>query len=193
MNRFDTVKRAIVGVTVATSLSLASIPGAHAQQPLARAMLMHIQAQIVGVDAATNSVTLRGPRGNVAVMEVRPEVADVSKLRVGDTVDIAYQNAILVRAEKIQTSGIRSRVETEVTRPASDGVVTTARKVEVVATVQKIDRKHHKVTLRGPDRTEEFDVVPDVSLDGLKVGDSINAVFLAAAAAAVTRDGVEVK
>lgn len=155
--------------------------------------VVHVQARIVKIDADSNSVTLLGPRGNVAVVEVDPQVADVKKLQIGDRVEIAYRNAMLIGADKVATKGIRERIESQVTQPASGGVVAAAKRVEIIATVQKIDRKHRKVTLRGPDRTETLDVGPDVSLDKLKVGDSVHAVFIAAAAASVSRGGTEVK
>ncbi|MGF6602502.1 Cu/Ag efflux protein CusF [Paraburkholderia sp. GAS448] len=163
------------------------------QQVIGAAALAHVQARVIGIEPDSNSVTLRGPRGNVAVIEVNPEVADVKKLQIGDVVDIAYKNAILIGVDKVATSGIRERIDTETAMPASGGVVATARRVEVLATVQKIDRKHRQVTLRGPTRTEVLDVAPDVSLDNLKVGDSVRAVFVAAAAAQVSRDGADVK
>ncbi|MDR5740188.1 hypothetical protein [Caballeronia sp. LZ016] len=156
------------------------------------AVLARVQAQVTSIDTATNSVFLRGPRGNVVEVEVNPEVADVSKLQVGDVINIAYKNAILISADKIDTKGVRERIETSVTQPASDGTVATARRVEVVATVQKIDRRNRQITLRGPRETAVFDVVPDVSLDNLKVGDSVRAVIVVAAAASLARDGSEV-
>jgi Cu/Ag efflux protein CusF len=59
--------------------------------------------------------------------------------------------------------------------------------------VQKIDRKHRTITLRGPTRTETLDVAPEIALDKLKVGDSVRAVFVTAVAASVARDGVDLK
>jgi Cu/Ag efflux protein CusF len=59
--------------------------------------------------------------------------------------------------------------------------------------VQRIDRKHRTITLRGPTRTETLDVSPDVALDQIKVGDSVRAVFVTAIAASVARNGEDVK
>jgi Cu/Ag efflux protein CusF len=164
-----------------------------APQVVGAAALLRVQARVVEIDPASNSVTLRGPRGNLAVIDVNPAVADVKKLRVGDIVSIAYQKAVLIGVDKLATSGIRSRLDTQLAQPASGGVVASARRVEVVATVQKVDRKRRTVTLRGPTRTETLDVAPDISLDDIKVGNSVRAVFVAAAAASVSRDGEEVK
>ena len=186
-------------IPIALAFLLAAAYPAVAQQPasvpqaVGAAALLHVQARVVEIDPASNSVTLRGPRGNLAVFDVNPQVADVKKLHVGDIVNIAYQKAVLIGVDKLATSGIRQRIDTELAQPASGGVVASARRVEVVATVQKIDRKQHTVTLRGPTRTETLDVAPHVSLAGLKVGDSVRAVFISAAAASVSRDGAELK
>ncbi len=194
LKRTTAIKAAVllsVALAYPTFAQEASSPAA--QKAIGAAALAHVQASVIGIDAAANSVTLRGPRGNVAVVEVNPEVADVKKLQVGDKVDIAYRNAILLSVDKAASKGIRERIETEAAVPASGGVVASARRVEVLATVQKIDRKKRLVTLRGPNRTEVLEVSPDVPLDKLKVGDTIRAVFVSAAAAAVTRDGNTVK
>lgn len=157
------------------------------------AALVHVQARVVEIEPDSNSVTLQGPRGYLSEVGVNPEVADVKKLRVGDIVDIAYRKALLIGVDKLDKSGIRSRLDTQIAQPASDGVIAAARRVEVVATVQKIDRKHRTITLRGPTRTETLDVAPDIPIDDVKVGDSVRAVFVGAVAAAVSRDGADVK
>ena len=188
-------------VTVALTLLFASAAPALAQQaasavatgPVGGALLLHIQAQVVAIEPDTNSVTLRGPKGNLAVLDVNPAVADVKKLQVGDVVNIAYHKAVLIGVDKLAARGIRQRIDTSIAQPASDGVVAAAHRVEVVATVQKIDRKHHTITLRGPTRTETLDVAPEIALDKIKVGDSVRAVFVTAAAASVARDGVDLK
>ena len=188
-------------VTAALTLLFASAAPALAQQaasavvtgPVGGALLLHIQAQVVAIEPDSNSVTLRGPQGNLAVLDVNPAVADVKKLQVGDVVNIAYHKAVLIGVDKLAARGFRQRIDTELAQPASDGVVAAAHRVEVVATVQKIDRKHRTITLRGPTRTETLDVAPEIALDKLKVGDSVRAVFVTAVAASVARDGVDLK
>jgi len=146
-------------------------------------------AKVVSIDAANNAVTLRGARGKQVTVTVDPTVGDVSKLKPGDEVKILYKEALLLRADKVATRGIRSRVDTVATTPASGGVAATARSVQVVATVEKIDRKSRKIALRGPNRTVVVVAPPDVPLESIKVGDSIRADFVGATAVQVTRGG----
>ncbi|MFM0687670.1 copper-binding protein [Paraburkholderia strydomiana] len=158
-------------------------------QPADAGALRHLQARITGVDLSHNSVTLRDTRGEMAVIEVSPDVTALKEFQLGDTVKIAYKNAILTHVAKSASSGIRERIETEVVQPRQDGEASSTQSVELLATVLKIDRKKRLVTLRGPTLTEEFDVAPDCSLDGLKIGDSVRAKFVSVRATSVERVG----
>jgi len=118
---------------------------------------------------------------------VSQQVAGFDQLKIGDRVDVLYKNALLVKADKVTGAdkGIRARVDTQVYAPASGGFE-SARQIEVLATVQKIDHKKRLVTLRGAYQTQTLEVGPDVDLKGVKVGDTIHAVFVSAAAVQVT-------
>lgn len=171
---------------------------AHAQDTLANSAQdvvsavqpVHIQAKIVAIDTASRTVTLQGPNGRTAMILVSDEVPGFDKLKVGDNVDAEYKNALLVTAEKVKGAdkGIRERVDTQVYQPASGGYQ-TAKQIEVLATVQKIDRKKRMVTLRGAYQTQTLDVGPDIDLKSLKVGDTVHAVFVSAAAVKITPSG----
>jgi Cu/Ag efflux protein CusF len=173
----------------------ASAPDAAASAPVGLLQVGEVQtvAHVVSVDAANNAVTLSIPHRGQVTVAVDPAVANVSKLAPGDQVNMLYRDALLLRADKVDTKGIRARVETTATTPASDGIAATARSVQVVATVQKIDRKHRKVTLRGPTRTVVVNVPNDVPIEKLKVGDSIRADYVGATAVEVMRNGARVE
>ncbi|MGF6483924.1 MULTISPECIES: copper-binding protein [Paraburkholderia] len=188
-----TVALAVLVAAAGSAFAQDNAASAPEQRAIGAAALLHVQARVVAIDPATNSVTLRGPHGGDETFDVNPQAADVSKLHIGDIVTIAYKKALLVGVDKLAPSGIRQRIDTEVTQPAANGVVASARRVEVVATVRKIDRKQRTITLRGPSRTETLDVAPDIPLDKLKVGDSVRAVFVSAIAASVSRNGSDVK
>ncbi|MGF6289804.1 Cu/Ag efflux protein CusF [Paraburkholderia youngii] len=188
-----TVALAVLVAAAGSAFAQDNAASAPEQRAIGAAALLHVQARVVAIDPATNSVTLRGPHGGDETFDVNPQAADVSKLHIGDMVTIAYKKALLVGVDKLAPSGIRQRIDTEVTQPAANGVVASARRVEVVATVRKIDRKQRTITLRGPSRTETLDVAPDIPLDKLKVGDSVRAVFVSAIAASVSRNGSDVK
>ena len=148
---------------------------------------VHVKAEIVGIDPGMRTVTLQGPAGHVIAVMVSHQVAGFEKLKVGDQVDVLYKNALLVKADKVSggNNGIRSRVDTQVYATASGGFE-SARQIEVLATVQKIDHKKGLVTLRGAAQTQTLQVGPDVDLKDVKVGDMVHAVFVSAAAVQIT-------
>lgn len=180
----------ILGIAAAQPAIAQDALASAAQAVVANAEPVHVKAQIVGIDRAAHVVTLRGPRGNELDVAIGPQVGNFDQLNVGDTVDVLYKNALLVMAEKVtgKDSGIRKRVDTSVYVPASSGY-SSARQVEVQATVQHIDRKKHEVTLRGAYQTVTLDATPDVDLKDLKVGDTVHAVFVSAYATQVTPAG----
>ena len=151
------------------------------------------KAQVVGIDTASNSVALQGESGKIVNVAVNPDVADVGKLKLGDTVNIRYENALLVRATKVKSNGIRGRIDETAAVPEANGSTATARRVQVIATVQKVDQKHRTITIRGPYKTDTLHVGPDVSLKDIKTGDSVRAEFVEATAVLVTRDGAPIK
>jgi hypothetical protein len=148
---------------------------------------VHVVAEIVGIDPGMRTLTLKGPAGNAVDVLVSQQVAGFDKLQVGDRVDVLYKNALLVKAEKVSgaNNGIRERVDTQVYAPASGGFE-SARQIEVLATVQKVDRTKRLVTLRGARQTQILEAGPDVDLKAVKVGDTIHAVFVSAAVVQIT-------
>jgi hypothetical protein len=158
------------------------------QTALGSADVVHAQVRVAAINPTTNTVTVRSSRGALADVDVNPAIADVGRLRVGDRLNVAYQQAILVHVDKLATKGLRERVETTVAIPASAGFVSSAHRVRVVATVEKIDRKSRMVTLRGPRHRQMLRASNAIALDELKVGDSVRAEFVSAAAVELVRD-----
>ncbi|AXF10258.1 hypothetical protein SCB29_01045 [Paraburkholderia sp. SIMBA_055] len=188
------MKSATIAAALAAAMLAAAQPAwaqdamASAAQDIVSAVQpVHLKATIVGIDPGSRALTLKGAGGNVVVVLVGQQVAGFEKLRVGDRVDALYKNALLVKADRVdgKGKGIRERVDTQVYAPASGGFE-SARQVEVLATVQKIDRKRRLVTLRGAYQTQTLEAGPQVDLTGVKVGDTIHAVFVSAAAVEVT-------
>lgn len=188
------MKSATIAAALAAAMLAAAQPAwaqdamASAAQDIVSAVQpVHLRATIVGIDPGSRALTLKGAGGNVVVVLVGQQVAGFEKLRVGDRVDALYKNALLVKADRVdgKGKGIRERVDTQVYAPASGGFE-SARQVEVLATVQKIDRKRRLVTLRGAYQTQTLEAGPQVDLTGVKVGDTIHAVFVSAAAVEVT-------
>jgi Cu/Ag efflux protein CusF len=190
-------------IATAVFFTLATLSAAHAQddndalikqaqETLAAAPSQHIQATITGIEPDKRTVTLRGPHREVRLV-VSKDVTNFDQLHVGDKVDVDYKNALLVTAEKVtgKEAGERKRSDKQSVTPASSGPngessFESARQTEIVATVEHIDPKHHKITLRGPWRTETIDLTPEFESQKFKKGDTVHAVFVSAAAVKVT-------
>jgi Cu/Ag efflux protein CusF len=198
-HRFIHIRAAMFATLVSTamvaSVSAQEVTAASGVGPggIGAAAIGEVKASVVGIDAASNRVTLRGPNGRVVDVAVNSQLADVSKLRLGDVVDIRFRGSLLIRADKVKSDGIRERIDESATIPASGGITASVQRTQVLATVEKVDAKKRLITLRGPNRTEVIKVAPDVPLAQLKVGDMVKAQVETATAVQVMRDGVALK
>ncbi|WP_277184751.1 hypothetical protein [Caballeronia sp. BR00000012568055] len=162
-----------------------------AEDTLAAAPPVHIQATILSIDRGTRMVTVRGPRRD-ATLVISKDVTNFDQLHVGDKVDVLYKNAVLLTADKVtgKGAGERARKDSQSISPASgangESGFTSSRQTEVVATVENVDVKRHKITLRGPWHTETIDLLPQFESQKFKKGDTVHAVFMSAAVVKVT-------
>jgi Cu/Ag efflux protein CusF len=164
-------------------LSTAAIQSALAAPP------KHFTAQIIGIDSGARTLTLKGAKGRVTPAVVGKQVTNFDTLKIGDQVDVQIKDALLLQAVKTSAKddGLRKRVDTNVLAQASDASGFGAvREVEIIATVQNINRKNKTITLRGPWNTDTFDLTPELAAKKLKAGDTIHAVFVSAMAVEVT-------
>ncbi|SOE93528.1 hypothetical protein SAMN05414139_06308 [Burkholderia sp. D7] len=186
--------------TVVLSLALLTVTAqvsAQTDQQLSSAAIQsalnappkQIHAQIVGIDPVTRTLTLKGAKGRVMPVVIGKEVTNFDALKIGDRVDVQVRDSMLVRVVKASAKGdeLRKRVDTEVYAPASGSQGFGAvHETEIVATVQSINNKNKTITLRGPWRTETFDLSSEIAAYKLKPGDTIHAVLISATAVEVT-------
>ncbi len=165
---------------------------AAAQKSAINAPIRRVQEKIVGIDPATRTLMLNMGGEHVVPVAMSKEVRNFDSLRVGDRVDVMFKNALILKAVKTGPGdqGIRKRVETEVYTPAGNTAGYGAvKQVEIIATVQSINRENKTITLRGAGRTDTFDLSPEMAADNLKPGDTIHAVLVSATAVQVTPAG----
>jgi hypothetical protein len=150
-------------------------------------------AVVFAIDTGLNSITLLEDNGEPVDVVVDRSLGDVSKLRPGDTIAVTFKRALLLRADKSDTSGIRERIDKGFTSGASLGSSLSLYRVEALTTVVQVDRDKHELTLRGPTRTVTLQASSDSLLDGLKPGDSVKVDYVEATAVQITRDGVPLR
>ena len=187
MHAWKTLARITVVLTM-ICLVLAAAPGASAQdRGVEVGDVVQIKALVVGVDKETRTLTLEREDGSVELVQVGDVARNFDRIKVGDRITARYYESVAVY---IGAPG-------EIPDVASGGVMVRAPKgsrpggyaaeaIDVSATVKKINKRSRKVKLRLPDgRKVTRKVHPSVSLDELKVGDSVHVRLTKAVAVSV--------
>ncbi len=138
---------------------------------------------ITGVDVKNGLVSIEGPEGAIVTVMVDSGVTDLSKVKVGDQVDIAYYAGSMVeivdpdtpRGEEIRQGRVAPGVE--------------AREVTTTVHILGVDPYKKTVAFRGPDGRFREVSVDDPSLlrylDVLKEGDTVQVIYTEAIAASI--------
>lgn len=153
----------------------------------------HTDAVVFAIDTGSNSVTLISDNGEPYNVSVDRSLGDVGRLQPGDVVDITYSRALLLRAEKQDSSGIRQRVDKDFATAPTAGSSMSIHRVEALTTIVEIQRGKHLLTLRGPTQTVTLQATSDKLLDGLKVGDSVHVDYIESTAVHILRDGAPLR
>lgn len=182
---------------LALSLLALALGGEVAAQagPAAPAVLVSetygVEAEVVLVDQATRTVTLKTADGRVSAGVVGPEVKNLAQVKVGDKVLAQYSQALAVTLKK--GGGARERTETTGGASAEPGQKpggAVTREVHVVADIVQLDAKTGALTVKGPQgRTLELKVRDPKVLAGYQVGDQVEGTFLEVLAIGVVSPG----
>jgi Cu/Ag efflux protein CusF len=147
-----------------------------------------VTATVEAIDQKTREVTLKGQDGKLVTFVAGPEVKNLAQVVKGDIVTMAYIEAVAAKLQKTDNK-TRSRVVTPFEKRAEPGqkpAGVVGVNVKVVASVEALDAKAGKVTLRGVEHTVALKVDPAL-LKNVKVGDMVEAEFLEAVAVKVEK------
>ena len=151
------------------------------------AKTVNVTATITAIDAATRTVSLKGPKGNETSVVAGPEVKNFAQLKVGDAVDLTVVEALTLELKKGGGKPVAWTVKEGAERAkagqAPAGVV--GRQISVVGDVLAVDAATGTVTVRGPQRTVELKVQDPAQLKLIAKGDQIEATFTEAMAVSV--------
>ena len=137
-------------------------------------------ATVERINRSTREVTLRRHDGSLLTIVAGEEVRNFNQIRVGDIVETQIIEAVAVEVEPASTQ-VRERREKITGQRALPGErpgAKTTRTVEIVATVQAVDRKARLVTVRGALQTVQLKVADTVDLSRIKPGDNVRAVYI---------------
>lgn len=152
------------------------------------ASAVEVSAQVVGIDKATRTVKLKGPKGNVVDIVAGDEVRNFDQIKVGDLVVARYVEALTLELKKTKVAAGDVKVREEAAkakageRPAAAG----ARQVTVVADVVAVDPVKSTITLKGPKGKEvTLNVQNPEQFKVVKKGDQVEATYTEALALSV--------
>lgn len=189
MRKFTLIAAAVMsiaaGAAVAQTGGVAAVKTEPGKVTVAEAV--QVTASVEALDKAKRLITLKGPEGNIFVVQAGPAVKNFDQIKVGDLVVARYIEALTLEL-KPGGGQIRERTERENTVSAKPGEapgVAAGRQVTVIADVMSLDAKKQTVRLRGPQRTVDLKVRDPNQFKLIKVGDQVEATFTEAVAIAL--------
>jgi hypothetical protein len=147
-----------------------------------------ISAQVVGIDKATRTVTLKGPQGNVVDVVAGDEVKNFDQIKLGDLVVARYAEALTLELRKTKAGAGDASVRAEAAKakPGERPAVAGARQVTALAEVVAVDPKKSTITLKGPMGNRVTLAVQDPDhFKVVKKGDQVEVTYTEAIALSV--------
>lgn len=164
------------GNVLAADAPAAATPGA------VLADTTRVEAEVVGVDKKSRTVTLKGPEGNVFDVTVGKEVKNFPQIKVGDRVIAEYAEALALKLKK--GGGLRETVEKsdmQTAKPGQKPGAVKTREVDFVADVVDVDSKTGTVTILGAKgRIVKLKIKDPAVLAEIKKGDQVEGTYVQA-------------
>ena len=178
----------LLGMSIAVSASAQDALTTATQQVVAQSLAIPVRSQVVAVDHASNTMTVRGPMGNLVQMPLLASAKAAAAVTPGDMIDVQYKDAVAVDVQKLDepVNGIRKRVDTGVFLPQASGYE-VAHQIEVEATVQAVNLKDRTLRIRGAYQPVTVEVAKGVDLGHVRPGDILRVVFVSTYAVSQAR------
>ena len=149
---------------------------------------VEVSAQVVSIDKATRTVTLKGPQGNVVDVVAGDEVRNFEQIKVGDFVLVRYAQALTLELRKVKgaVGDVTVREGAVRAKPGERPGAAGAREVTAIATVTAVDPKKSTITLKGPrGNVVTLDVQNPDQFKVVKKGDQVEVTYTEAVALSV--------
>jgi Cu/Ag efflux protein CusF len=146
-----------------------------------------VTATITKIDPATREVTLKGPKGREVTLLLGPEVKNFSQMKVGDSVNAEYVEALTLELKKGGKAvvGRTEQAGAMAAKPGERPGAIAGRQLTIIADVTAVDPATQMVTLKGPKQTVDLKVADPEQFKLIKVGDQVEANYTEALAIAV--------
>jgi hypothetical protein len=147
-----------------------------------------ITAQVVAIDKASRTVTLKGPKGNVVDVVAGDEVKNFDQINVGDFVVVNFLQSLSLELQKAKSGpgGISEQSAAVTAKPGESPAAAAAHQVTAIAKVTAVDKKAKTITLKGPrGNSVMLDVHNPDQFKVVKVGDNVLVTYTEAVAISV--------
>jgi len=150
-----------------------------------------VTATVEAVDYESRKVTLKGPEGDSVTLHVDERARNFNQVKVGDKVKVEYYDSVALYVQNNDGSqpsageGAAVSVAPLGEKPGIAAVET----VVITATVEAVDYKSRRVTLKGPKgKSRTFRVDKSArDMEKVKVGDQVVARHTVAVAISVSK------
>ncbi len=149
---------------------------------------VQISAQVVAIDTATRTVTLKGASGEPMDVVADPEVKNFDRIKVGDMVVARYLEALTLELRKSGTGSGDVKVTEGAARaqPGEKPAVAGARQVTATTDVIAVNPVKSTITLKGPrGNSMTLNVRNPEQFKVVKVGDKVDVTYTEALALSV--------
>jgi hypothetical protein len=149
--------------------------------------VIEVTATVEAIDLDKRIVTLKGPNGNVFDLKVGEKAKNLPQVKVGDLLKVKYYEALAFEVKKPGAAGGAEATGAVATaKPGEKPAGIAAGQVTVTATVETIDTKKQRVTLKGPEgKLLEVKVKDPKNLKNVKKGDQVVLTYTEALALSV--------
>jgi propanediol utilization protein len=149
---------------------------------------VEVSAQVVGIDKATRTLTLKGPKGDVFDVVASAEVKNFDQIKVGDALVLRIAQALTLELRKTKGAAgdVAVREGVVAAKPGERPAVAGAREVTAIAEVTAVDPKASTITLKGPrGNVVTLDVRNPEQFKVVKKGDQVEVTYTEAMALSV--------
>lgn len=181
---------ASVAVSLAASVAAQQSGAVMGSEPGKAAAMraVKVSAQVVGIDKATRTVTLKGPKGEVFDVVAGEEVKNFDQIKAGDSVVARYAQALTLELRKTKSAagGVTMTEDAAKAQPGQRPAAAGARQLTAIAEVVAVDSKASTITLKGPKgKTVTLNVQNPDQFKVVKKGDQVEVTYTEALALSV--------
>jgi Cu/Ag efflux protein CusF len=155
------------------------------QAPRAAVVADQIEAivTVTKVDKQARKVTFRGPRGNLATLDVPKEAPNFDRVKPGDRYKMAYAEAVVVALTRGGEPAASAEEQVVVAPKGANPGGYKVRTQMISGIIDAIDYKNRYIAVRGPKgNVMPLKVGSDINMEQLAAGDRISVTHTAALA-----------